>query len=171
MTKVILFDIDGTLVLTGGAGERAMARAFEELFSVPRRLPATSRCPAGRTPWILSDAAAAHGIPADSPPTRRVSVTVYLAHLRRRASAAGPAQGRHARRASLLDALAGRDDVYLALLTETTKGGARRSSSTSICGGTSACGAFGDDAPDRNRLLPKALARIRGVRRTCGRTR
>jgi phosphoglycolate phosphatase-like HAD superfamily hydrolase len=24
------------------------------------------------------------------------------------------------------------------------------------------CGAFGDDAPDRNALLPKALARIRG---------
>ena len=35
MTKVILFDIDGTLVLTGGAGQRAMARAFEDLFSVP----------------------------------------------------------------------------------------------------------------------------------------
>ena len=35
MIKVILFDIDGTLVLTGGAGGRAMTRAFEELFAVP----------------------------------------------------------------------------------------------------------------------------------------
>ena len=32
--RLLLFDIDGTLVLTGGAGQRAMARAFEELFGV-----------------------------------------------------------------------------------------------------------------------------------------
>ena len=32
MTRLILFDIDGTLVLTGGAGGRAMARAFQEVF-------------------------------------------------------------------------------------------------------------------------------------------
>ena len=29
--KLVLFDIDGTLVLTGGAGIRAMNRACEEL--------------------------------------------------------------------------------------------------------------------------------------------
>ena len=29
---LLLFDIDGTLVLTGGAGARAMVRAFEEVF-------------------------------------------------------------------------------------------------------------------------------------------
>jgi len=32
---VLLFDIDGTLVLTGGAGGRAMSRAFEDLYGVP----------------------------------------------------------------------------------------------------------------------------------------
>jgi len=31
---LILFDIDGTLVLTGGAGGRAMTLAFEEVFGV-----------------------------------------------------------------------------------------------------------------------------------------
>ena len=31
MTQVLLFDIDGTLVLTGGAGMRAMNRACEDL--------------------------------------------------------------------------------------------------------------------------------------------
>src|ERR1700741_4362878 len=34
LTKVILFDIDGTLVLTGGAGVRGMSSAFEVLFQV-----------------------------------------------------------------------------------------------------------------------------------------
>lgn len=31
---LILFDIDGTLVMTGGVGKRALNRAFSELFSV-----------------------------------------------------------------------------------------------------------------------------------------
>ena len=34
MPKLILFDIDGTLVLTGGAGIRAMNRAGEEILGV-----------------------------------------------------------------------------------------------------------------------------------------
>ncbi|HEY7444717.1 MAG TPA: hypothetical protein VH701_19965 [Vicinamibacterales bacterium] len=34
MSHLILFDIDGTLVLTGGAGGRAMRRAFHDVFQV-----------------------------------------------------------------------------------------------------------------------------------------
>ena len=34
LRPAVLFDIDGTLVLTGGAGKRAMDRAFEEAFGV-----------------------------------------------------------------------------------------------------------------------------------------
>ena len=33
-TRLVLFDIDGTLVLTGGAGKRAMDRAFADAFGV-----------------------------------------------------------------------------------------------------------------------------------------
>src|SRR6266498_1669954 len=64
-STLILFDIDGTLVLTGGAGGRAMSLAFEEVFGIAN---AFQRIPmAGRTDaWILNDAAAAHGIPPDS---------------------------------------------------------------------------------------------------------
>src|SRR5882672_8939310 len=32
IATLLLFDIDGTLVLTGGAGVRAMASAFEDVF-------------------------------------------------------------------------------------------------------------------------------------------
>src|SRR5262252_4050348 len=60
-TSLILFDIDGTLVLTGGAGRRAMSLAFEDVLGVRdafQNLPM-----AGRTDsWILADAAAAHRI-------------------------------------------------------------------------------------------------------------
>src|SRR4030081_535558 len=60
-STLILFDIDGTLVLTGGAGGRAMSLAFEEAFAVRNALQGVPM--AGRTDaWILNDAAAAHGL-------------------------------------------------------------------------------------------------------------
>ncbi len=33
--KILLFDIDGTLLLTGGVGKIAIEKAFEELFGMP----------------------------------------------------------------------------------------------------------------------------------------
>src|SRR6478672_10241261 len=78
-STLILFDIDGTLVLTGGAGGRAMTRAFEELFGVPEAFRGIPM--AGRTDsWILADAAAAHGISPLAPALSRFS-EVYLRHL------------------------------------------------------------------------------------------
>jgi len=47
MIKLVLFDIDGTLIHTSGAGQKAFARAFAAEFDVPR---ATERVSfAGRT--------------------------------------------------------------------------------------------------------------------------
>src|SRR5258705_10913536 len=76
---LILFDIDGTLVLTGGAGGRAMSLAFEEVFAVANAFQGIPM--AGRTDaWILNDAAAAHGIPPDSPLLTRFK-QAYVRHL------------------------------------------------------------------------------------------
>ena len=36
MSKILLFDIDGTLLYTGGAGRIALELAVEELFGVPQ---------------------------------------------------------------------------------------------------------------------------------------
>ena len=36
--KLILFDIDGTILLTGGAAVRAVNRAFEKLFGIPNAM-------------------------------------------------------------------------------------------------------------------------------------
>ena len=33
--KLVLFDIDGTLILSGGAGMKSLAQTFEELFALP----------------------------------------------------------------------------------------------------------------------------------------
>ena len=60
----------------------------------------------------------------------------------------------------LLDALSRRDDVYLALLTGNYEEAARLKLEYFDLWRYFSCGAFGDDAPDRNGLLPKALARV-----------
>src|SRR5215831_17008391 len=78
-STLILFDIDGTLVLTGGAGGRAMSLAFEEVFAVPNAFQGVPM--AGRTDaWILNDGAALHGIPPDSPHFARFR-DAYVRHL------------------------------------------------------------------------------------------
>jgi phosphoglycolate phosphatase-like HAD superfamily hydrolase len=61
----------------------------------------------------------------------------------------------------LLDTLASRDDVYLALLTGNYQKAARLKLEHFDLWRYFPCGAFADDAADRNSLLPKALERIR----------
>ncbi|MBI3291420.1 MAG: HAD family hydrolase [Elusimicrobia bacterium] len=45
--KLLLFDVDGTLVSTGGAGVRALNRTFEQLYEIPEAMSAID--PAGKT--------------------------------------------------------------------------------------------------------------------------
>src|SRR5438477_3423803 len=76
---LILFDIDGTLVLTGGAGRRAMSLAFEDVLGIRDAFDGLPM--AGRTDsWILSDAVAAHGVPLDASTFTRFHA-VYLRRL------------------------------------------------------------------------------------------
>ncbi len=158
MTTVLLFDIDGTLVLTGGAGGRAMARAFQDLFAIGDAFTGVPF--AGRPdPCILADAAAAHGIPLDSPQLARFP-DVYLEHLAIALEEPGSRKGVMPGVRPLLDRLAGRDDVYLALLTGNYEAAAQLKLEYFDLWRYFSCGAFGDGAPDRNSLLPKAMARV-----------
>jgi phosphoglycolate phosphatase len=144
-------------VLTGGAGQRAMARAFEELFAVPDAFQGIEM--AGRTDtWILSHAAAAHGILTSGLPEFQAA---YLAHLERELESPNPRKMIMPGIRPLLDTLASRDDTYLALLTGNYEKAARLKLEHFDLWRYFPCGAFADDAPDRNSLLPKALARIR----------
>jgi phosphoglycolate phosphatase len=158
VTTLVLFDIDGTLVLTGGAGLRAMTLAFEELFNVPdafRGMPMAGRTDA----WILSDAAAAHGIAQDSPSLARFP-DVYLRHLIGEIEKPHPRKNMMPGVRDLLDALAQRDDVYVALLTGNYEAAARVKLEHFDLWRYFPCGAFGDGAADRNSLVPKAIARV-----------
>lgn len=171
MRNLVLFDIDGTLVLTGGAGLRAMNRACEELVG---HADALSGIPvAGRTDRIiLADVVARMGRALDDE-LLAVLRDRYLAHLREEilvpgampaAEYLGPRGGIKAVMPGireLLDALQRRPDVFLGLLTGNFEEGARMKLAHFDLWRYFRCGAYGDDAEDRNALVPIALERAR----------
>ena len=158
MTRLILFDIDGTLVLTGGAGGRAMARAFQEVFGFSNGLGSISM--AGRTDaWIVSQMLAGHGI-VDAGAELERFLDVYLGYL-----ATEVLQPNVEKRVlpgvrSLLDLLAIRDDVHLALLTGNYRRGAEIKLEHFDLWRYFGAGAYGDDSHDRNGLLWMAMANV-----------
>lgn len=160
MPKVLLFDIDGTLVLTGRAGVRAMNRACQEVIGHSNALDGVAV--AGRTDWIiLHDALRAIGHEMDEDLFARLRDT-YVTLLREEILLRG--EGVKAVLpgvAGLLDALRARPDVFLALLTGNFEEGARIKLEHFDLWRYFKCGAFGDDAADRNALVPFALDRAR----------
>jgi phosphoglycolate phosphatase len=157
---LILFDIDGTLVLTGGAGLRAMNRACADLVGHPKALDGIPV--AGRTDWsILEDVMRLHGM-ALEPPLFDELRARYITHLRDEIEQ--PGTGTKAVMPgirSLLDALQSRSDVALGLLTGNFMDGARIKLEHFDLWRYFRCGAFGDDSSDRNALVPVAIARAR----------
>jgi phosphoglycolate phosphatase-like HAD superfamily hydrolase len=157
VNRLVLFDIDGTLVLTGGAGVRAMTRAFEILFSIPdafRHIPVAGRTDAA----ILADAAAAHGV-NDRDLNRFPDV--YFDYLVYELDQPGPRKGVLPGIPALLERLKSREEIYLALLTGNYERSARMKLEHFNLWRFFPCGAFGDDCRDRNALVAKALGRVR----------
>ena len=169
--KLVLFDIDGTLVLTGGAGIRAMNRACEELVGHGQAL---ANIPvAGRTDRIiLTDVVTQAGHTLDDGLLDRLRER-YLEHLRNEIERPGRTQNFESLGArgglkaimpgirELLDALERRDDVFLGLLTGNFEAGARIKLEHFDLWRYFRCGAFGDDSADRNDLVPVAVRRAR----------
>ena len=77
--RVLLFDIDGTLIRSGGAGKLAMEAALTTAFGVPEVIDRVSY--AGRTdPGIAHDLLTLHGI-EPTPENLQNLQTEYLGHL------------------------------------------------------------------------------------------
>ena len=167
--KLLLFDIDGTLVLTGGAGVRAMNRAFEAVFGVPdafRGIPM-----AGRTdPAILSEACTRAGLSPDRAGIGQFE-RVYHAALGEEILAPPTLPADQTRPRSfkgalpgvpeLVDRLTGDADVFLALLTGNYSEAARTKLAHFDLWRHFRCGAFGEDGDPRHALVPVAVARAR----------
>lgn len=160
MPKLVLFDIDGTLVLTGGAGLRAMNRAGASVLGRPDLLDGIQV--AGRTDSIiLQDALRKIGRALDDDLFARIR-EAYLSSLRE--EILHPGTGTKAVLpgiTELLPVLDARDDVLLGLVTGNFEQGARIKLEYFDLWQYFRCGAYGDDAADRNQLVPFAVARAR----------
>jgi phosphoglycolate phosphatase-like HAD superfamily hydrolase len=159
---IVLFDIDGTLIRTGGAGSRAMNRAFEDLFELPGAFDGIPM--AGRTDKrIVEDAAARAGVTLGTEGFQRFRNRYF-----ERLLEALPERG-HRNRVlpgvlSLLEALAARPmgkDVFVALLTGNCEQGARIKLEHFDLWRFFPCGAYGDDVCDRDALFAVAIERAR----------
>ena len=160
MPKLVLFDIDGTLVLTGGAGIRAMNRTGEAELGLSNLLDSVPV--AGRTDWIiLHDALTKAGHDLDEDLFVRMR-DAHIRYLREEIDQPGDGvKDVMPGIRELLPVLQSRDDVFLGLLTGNFEEAARIKLGHFDLWDYFRCGAFGDDAADRNKLVPFAVDRAR----------
>jgi len=155
--RVLLFDIDGTLVNTGGAGGAALRTAFCDEFHVDDagNVPFSGRTDRaiGRSMFDL------HGID-DSPENWRRLRASYVQRL----PGFMPLHQGHVLPGvlGLLDGLAGRENVALGLLTGNLQVGARIKLRHYGLNGYFPFGGFGDDHYDRDDVARDALAAAEG---------
>lgn len=160
MQTLLLFDIDGTLILSGRAGLRALNHAFEHVTGTADAFRGIS--PAGRTDGFLLEEAARRAGLGFTAELRSAIESLYYERLAHEIEK--PGEGRKSVMPGvrpLIDSLSGRADVVLALLTGNFRRSARIKLEYFDLWAPFRFGAFADDATDRNALVPVALDRAR----------
>ncbi|HET6837911.1 MAG TPA: HAD family hydrolase [Gemmatimonadales bacterium] len=159
-TKLVLFDIDGTILLTSGAGRRAMFAAISEEVDLDG--PSSRIRFDGKTdPQIVAELLAAAGNRAAPSPQRisaicRRYVELLSEELARPTTRTTVMPGVPA----LLDRLEAQGGIVLGLLTGNVAGGASlKLQSAGIDPARFRVGAFGSDSPHRPELPPIAVER------------
>lgn len=158
-----MFDIDGTLIHAGGAGRRAIVRAFRDLFGVER--PRIDFSLAGLTDSAILRRvhAANRPDPAEFDSLRADLFARYVAGLKEEMGKPGE-DGEEARIypgvRELLEALAARPDVTLALLTGNLEEGARTKLAPFDLNRFFLYGGFGSDNEARAEIYHVLTARL-----------
>jgi len=154
-THLFLFDIDGTLIASGGAGEYSMRLAVQDMFGVENGLGGVEI--AGRTDHLITENIFKKFGATWTPEHATAFLDLYLKHL---AVELPRKNGRLLPGIiELLDALKARPQVALALLTGNLERGAQIKLSHYGLWNYFEFGAYADDNADRNRLGPFAQAR------------
>lgn len=160
---LVLFDVDGTLVDTAGAGRLALVESFRSVFGVDDIAGTVSRVRfGGKTdPAIISDMAREAGIPAAAIESRYTHLQeAYLAALRKELQRLDPRRRVLPGVLPLLDLLAGRPDVFVGLVTGNIEEGARAKLEAFGLNRYFVDGGFSSDHPDRNEIARIAHQRF-----------
>ena len=159
--RLILFDVDGTLLTCGPQVRPLFADALREVFG--RTGDLDGYCFAGKTdPRIVLDLMTAAGLEPEA--VRRALPRMrdrYLDRLERRLERRGMAVLPGV--VELLERLAAAPDVTLGLVTGNWRSGARIKLAHFDLNRFFPFGAFGDDGVQRHELPPVALARARAA--------
>lgn len=159
--SLVLFDIDGTLLRSGGAGRAAMVEAMDALYGRPDAFDGVSFAGAV-DPGIVSEALARVGV---APTPRELGrVRARYQRLLARAMPRAVAEGRATLCPGVREAVAGVGArASIGLMTGNWTTGARIKLEAAGLWEpfASTPGAFGDDAAERDSLLPYAWRRAR----------
>ena len=152
---LLLWDIDGTLIASGGAGRRALEAALRDAFQIQGSLEDIEF--AGRTDmWIMREVFQKFALPATSVNFSRYFES-YLAALPTELN--NPQSCVLPGVRELLAALQARGGVAQGLLTGNMRRGAQMKLAYHGLWDVFAFGAFGDDSEHRNELGPHAVRR------------
>ncbi len=157
--RLILFDVDGTLISTGGRAGQALAEALRETYGIEVSLEGYRF--SGKTdPQIVRELMAASGCDVKLVEDRvQDAFAAYLARLDRALTPETVCVLPGVR--ELLTRLQGRPDVVVGLLTGNIKDGAAIKLERANLHTFFAFGAYGSDYEDRNKLVEVALERAR----------
>ena len=158
--RLVLFDIDGTLLLSDGAGRRAIIAAVRAHVPDPDRV-ARIRFDGKTDPQIVAELLAASGDPAPEEPSRVAEVLeAYVGHLESDLAVNGHRSRLMPGIPALLDALESEPSVLLGLLTGNVERGASlKLRAAGLDPARFVVGAFGSDHARRGELPPIAARR------------
>jgi phosphoglycolate phosphatase-like HAD superfamily hydrolase len=155
--KLLLFDVDQTLISTGGAGIRALNRAFQKLYAVENAMEGI--LPHGKTdPGIIREILHSHSAPSlkdgtDGFPTSMTAIVEsYLEFLDNEIDSTSSykilpgIEG-------ILNSLSSRSDIAIGLATGNVEAGARIKLERGNLNRYFPFGGFGSDSENRTELV------------------
>jgi len=158
--RLVLFDVDGTLLLTGGAGGRALSGAIAQIYTLPTGTEGV-RYDGKTDPQIVREILSHHG-QEDRFNDEEVSslFSIYLALLRKELTAGDDflvLPGAH----ELVRTLDRQENFLLGLATGNIEEGARLKLERAGLDSFFAFGGFGSDAENRTDVIRIAMERGR----------